>query len=302
MPTEQFSSSVATFALNLQNLFDKIKAGKTTWADFANVGISALSAITAMMQSVSQLWAAQQELELKQVEKKYERQIALAGSNSKRAKRLEEKKKKEEAAIKNKYQKKQNKIALATAVIQTAQNALMAYGSLAWIPTVGPVLGAIAAAAALAAGAIQIATIKKQQAAQGEFYSGGFTGGTRYRREAGVVHEGEFVANHLAVQNPALRPVLNLIDSAQRSNTVAALTAEDVSRAVAAPILTTAAAQQTAAVTTSSLAAPSTDPATRRAIEQLNQQLAEGIHASVSIDGRDGFARQWKRWKKLNGE
>lgn len=301
-PTEQFSSSVATFALNLQNLFDKIKAGKATWADFANVGISALSAITAMMQSVSQLWAAQQELELKQVEKKYERQIALAGSNSKRAKRLEEKKKKEEAAIKNKYQKKQNKIALATAVIQTAQNALMAYGSLAWIPTVGPVLGAIAAAAALAAGAIQIATIKKQQAAQGEFYVGGYTGGTRYRREAGVVHEGEFVANHLAVNNPALRPVLNLIDSAQRSNTVAALTAEDVSRAVAAPILTTAAAQQTAAVTTSSLASPATDPATRRAIEQLNQHLAEGIHASVSIDGRDGFARQWKRWQKLNGE
>lgn len=302
MPTEQFSSSVATFALNLQNLFDKIKAGKATWADFASVGIGALSAITAMMQSVSQLWAAQQELELKQVEKKYERQIRLAGSNSKRAKRLEEKKKKEEAAIKNKYQKKQNKIALATAVIQTAQNALMAYGSLAWIPTVGPVLGAIAAAAALAAGAIQIATIKKQQAAQGEFYVGGYTGGTRYRREAGVVHEGEFVANHLAVKNPALRPVLNLIDSAQRSNTVAALTAEDVSRAVAAPILTTAAAQQTAAVTTSSLAAPATDPATRRAIEQLNQQLAEGIHASVSIDGRDGFARQWRRWQKLNGE
>ena len=88
MPTEQFSSSVATFALNLQNLFDKIKAGKATWADFASVGIGALSAITAMMQSVSQLWAAQQELELKQVEKKYERQIALAGSNSKRIVRI----------------------------------------------------------------------------------------------------------------------------------------------------------------------------------------------------------------------
>lgn len=302
MPTDPLSASVVNLAQNISDLFQKIKEGKATWADFAKVGVSALSVITAAMQSVSQLWAAQQELELKQVEKKYERQIKLAGSNSKRAKRLEEKKKKEEAAIKNKYQKKQNKIALATAVIQTAQNALMAYGSLAWIPTVGPVLGAIAAAAALAAGAIQIATIKKQQAAQGEFYVGGYTGGTRYRREAGVVHEGEFVANHLAVQNPALRPVLNLIDSAQRSNTVAALTAEDVSRAVAAPILTTAAAQQTAAVTTSSLASPATDTATRRAIEQLNRQLAEGIHASVSIDGRDGFARQWRRWQKLNGE
>ena len=113
------------------------------------------------------------------------------------------------------------KIQIAQAIAQTAMNALNAYGSVVGIPIVGPALAVVAAAAAVAAGMIQIAAIKKQAQAQEEgYYSGGFTGGKRYRKEAGVVHEGEFVANHQAVNNPNVRPMLDFIDKAQRNNTV----------------------------------------------------------------------------------
>lgn len=73
---------------------------------------------------------------------------------------------------------------------------------------------------------------KQHQAEAAGYYEGGFTGPGDYRREAGVVHAGEFVANHKAVNNPQLLPALQLIDQAQRNNTVASLTATDVSRAV----------------------------------------------------------------------
>ena len=50
--------------------------------------------------------------------------------------------------------------------------------------------------------------------------------GDVYKRQ---VHEGEFVANHAAVNNPQLLPALRLIDMAQRNNTVGSLTALDLS-------------------------------------------------------------------------
>jgi len=197
------------------------------------------------MSAASSLYAAQAEYETAVVRKKYEKQIAAAGNNQKKVKKLQEKQQKEEAAIKNKYNKKQVKIQIAQAIAQTAMNALEAYGAMAKIPVVGPALGAIAAAAAVAAGMIQIAAIKKQAQAQEEgYYQGGFTGGKRYKNEAGVVHEGEFVANHQAVNNPSVRPMLDFLDKAQKNNTVGSLTADDISRqlgqggsAVVAPIV-----------------------------------------------------------------
>lgn len=151
----------------------------------------------------------------------------------------------------------------------------------------------------LAAGGIQIAAIKKQHAAESSgYYEGGFTGGSDYRRRAGIVHQGELVALHLAVQNPNVLPFLRLIDHAQRNNTIASLSAADVSRAIAAP-------QATANATTATAAAPAlqvVDTASGRtadAIVRLNENLEAGIRASVSITGEDGFERQWNRYNKM---
>ena len=306
-PTDEMSQGVINLAQNLSNLSQKIKEGKAQWQDYAAVGMAAMSMIMATMSQATQLFQAQSQLEQAEVTKRYDAQIKAAGKNSKRTKKLEEQKQAELAKIKSKYNRKQMKVQLAQAVAQTAMNAIMAYGSVVNIPIVGPIMAPIAAAAAVAAGAIQIAAIKKQHQAEAEgYYLGGFTGGRQYRRQAGIVHEGEFVANHQAVNNPNLMPVLQLIDHAQRTNTVARLTADDVSRVITAPQTTATLAGQ--AITTAATAANNTPtvqvvdtatPAQTDAINQLNQHLAQGIKAYVVMSGPDGLDQQYSRYKKL---
>ncbi len=306
-PTDAMSQSVIGLAQNLSNLSQKLKDGKAQWQDYAAAGMAAIQVVMATMSQATQLFQAQSQLEQAEVTKKYDAQIKAAGKNTKRTKKLEEQKQAELAKIKSKYNRKQMKVELAQAVAQTAMNAIMAYGSVVRIPIVGPIMAPIAAAAAIAAGAMQIAAIKKQHQAEAEgYYLGGFTGGKQYRRQAGIVHEGEFVANHQAVNNPHLMPVLQLIDHAQRTNTVARLTADDVSRAITAPQTTASLAGQ--AITTAATAANNTPslkvvdtatPAQTDAINQLNQQLAKGIKAYVVMSGPDGLDQQYTHYKKL---
>ena len=280
----------------LESLQAKLKDGEQTWEDYAAVAVSALAFISTALSSVAQLFSAQQQEEENAVTQRYDREIKKVGENSRKGKKLEEQKQKELAAVKNKYRKKQMGMEIAQAVASTAMAAINAYASaskVSWI------LGPIAAAMAVAAGGIQIAAIKKQHAAESSgYYEGGFTGGSDYRRRAGIVHQGEFVASHLAVQNPNVLPFLRLIDHAQRNNTIASLSAADVSRAIAAP-------QATANAATATAAAPAlqvVDTASSRtadAIARLNENLEAGIRASVSITGEDGFERQWNRYNKM---
>ncbi|MCR4602478.1 MAG: phage tail tape measure protein [Prevotella sp.] len=204
----------------------------------------AYNQINQIMSAASSLFSAQQDYELAILKKKYDKEIEAAGGNQKKVKKLQEKQAKEEAEIKSKYNARAVKIQIAQAIASTALSAINAYSSAAQVPLIGFTLAPIAAAAAIAAGAIQIAAIKKQaQAQEAGYYEGGYTGGKQYRRRAGVVHEGEFVANHQAVENPNVRPMLDFIDSAQRNNTIGRLSAEDVSRqlgggnAVVAPVV-----------------------------------------------------------------
>lgn len=279
---------------NIDKLQAKIKDGKATWEDYAAVAVSALSFVSAGMQAMSQLFSAQQREEEAAVTSRYDKEIKKAGENSRRGKKLEEQKQKELAKVKNKYRKKQMAMEIAQAVASTAMAAINSYASaskVSWL------LGPIAAAMATAAGMIQIAAIKKQHAAEADgYYAGGFTGGTNYRRAAGTVHEGEFVANHLAVQNPNIMPVLSLIDRAQRNNTVASLTAADVSRTLSAPAATAA---NTAAISPAVQVIDTASERTAEAIDRLNDALEQGIHASVSITGDDGLERQWTRYNRM---
>lgn len=300
--TDAMSQEVEQLAAALGSLKLKLKDGKAAWQDYAAVGVAALSTVSAMLSSVSQLYQAQQQEEEARVTARYDAEIKAAGSNSARAKKLEEQKQKETAAIKNKYNRKMQAVELAQAVAQTAMNAIMAYGSVVRIPIVGPILAVAAAAAAVAAGAIQIAAIKKQHAAQAAgYYEGGFTGGTAYHREAGVVHQGEFVANHQAVRNPALLPLLQLIDHAQRTNRVASLTPADVSRAIAAPMATSIATTQTANSPALQITTEDTNQQTQT-LNRLSDQIDQGITAIVTIDGPQGLDRQYRHYKQLNGQ
>ena len=259
---------------------------------------AAYDAISPIMSAMSSYYSAQSDYEVSVTEEKYDKMIEKAGNNTAKSKKLEEKKQKEVAKIKTKYAKKQMKMEIAQAIAQTAMSAIAAYGSaMSGVPyPANLVLAPIAAGIALAAGAIQIATIKKQQQAQeAGYYEGGFTGGNRYRHEAGVVHEGEFVANHNAVNNPQLLPALRLIDVAQRNNTVGRLTATDVSRAMGVGGATVVSAPTVNVQTDNSELADTLQQA-RDTLEKLGSLIDGGITANVSMEN---FKKQEKHWNQI---
>ena len=260
----------------------------------------AFSTVNTMLSAASSYAQACSDLETARINANYEKQIEAAGNNSEKKKRLEEKRDKELAAAKKKANKRAMVIQIAQATAQTAQSAINAYSSAAAIPIVGHILAPIAAATAVAAGMLQIATIKKQQQAQeAGYYEGGFTGGSSYRRKAGIVHEGEFVANHNAVNNPQVLPALQLIDEAQRNNTVGSLTAADISRSLGQGGATVVSAPSVT-VNTDNSELNATLSEARDVIDQLSLVLAQGIHAKCYIDGDDGIAKNLDHYKKLN--
>ena len=265
-------------------------------ANIASQMQAAYNSINQVMSAASSYFSAQQEYETAQVQKKYEKQIEAAGNNQKKVKKLQEQQQKEEAAIKTKYNKKQMTIQMAQAVAQTAVNAISAYGAALQIGPLGLTLAPIAAAMAIAAGMIQIAALKKQQEAQAAgYYEGGFTGGHRYRKEAGVVHEGEFVANHQAVQNPNILPFLNFLDQAQRNNTIGSLTMQDVSRSMGAggssQVITPIVNYQS-----DNAELRQAVDANREATEMFIDRLYDPIEARMSMQE---FDRDYKKYQKL---
>lgn len=260
---------------------------------------AAYNGINNILSAASAYAQACSDLEQAKISKNYEKQIAAAGNNSKKKKKLEEKRDKELAAAKSKANKKAMKIEIAQAIASTAMAAINAYSSAAAIPGTGWIMAPIAAGLATAAGMMQIATIKKQhQAEAAGYYDGGYTGGNRYRKEAGVVHEGEFVANHRAVNNSSIRPAFDLIDRAQRANTVGSLTADDISRALGAG---------SSAAVVAPIVNVSNDNAEVRqsldgvnfAVSRLNKTIENGIKADVSIAGRDGIDRRLKEYHRM---
>lgn len=293
---------VETWKAGFENLGSTLPEKLKSIADMAS---AAFAIMNEGVKSYTAYANAQRDLELAKVEKNYKAQIDAAGNNDKKRKKLEEQKEKEIAKIKTKYDKRAMVIEMAQAVASTAMAAINAYASAAQVPMIGYILGPIAASMALAAGALQIATIKKShQAQQMGYYEGGFTSrDPNNRREAGVVHANEFVANHNAVSNPQLLPVLRLIDQAQRNNTVGSLTREDVSRAIGQGAILgdmTVAQQRTAEQhdTSMVMVAASMERQTD-AINELNARLADGIESFMVMDGERGFDRSWERYQRM---
>ena len=308
-----FSSQIQ----NYQNTMEKLKelygsdkqnhaaymqAKAQVTADFLDKMVQQTSAayngINNILSSASAYAQACSDLEQAKISKNYEKQIAAAGKNSKKKKKLEEKRDKELAAAKSKANKKAMKIEIAQAIASTAMAAINAYSSAAAIKGTGWLLAPIAAGMATAAGMLQIATIKKQhQAEAAGYYEGGYTGGNRYRKEAGVVHEGEFVANHNAVNNSSIRPALDLIDRAQRTNTVGSLTADDITRSlgqgsstVVAPVVN---------VNNDNTEVRQSLDGVNAAVSRLTQTLDDGIEVEVPISGRRGLHRRLQDYQRI---
>lgn len=160
-------------------------------------------------------------------------------------------------------------------------------------------LAGIATAAAKIA--LITAAFESAKAVLGNFYTGGYTGSGDWDEPKGIVHSNEFVANRFAVANPAVRPVLDLIDAAQRSGTIANLTGGDIAAVAGSRPMT--AAQAPVVVT------PASQPNDRelmqtvrdlrRVISRLVVRLDEPIEAYGVISGRRGWKQKLDEYDKL---
>ena len=151
----------------------------------------------------------------------------------------------------------------------------------------------------VAKAALQIAAIKAGFAVVkgliGNFYTGGYTGGGEWDEPKGVVHSNEFVANRFAVANPSVRPVLDLINQAQRNNTISTLSAADISR-----VLPGSNSGQTVVVQNDNPELMALIAACSQAVGSLQERLKYPIKAAVSVSGKDGIDQATKDFNSMN--
>ena len=295
----------------LQNMTEDI----TEWlnSDLGQAVQGSFDTLTSGMSSIfsgmTSLIQAELEIQTAAIEKRYDKEISQAEGNNYKVKKLEEQKQKELAKKKNEANKKMFAMQVIQAVAQTAQNAISAYGSAAAIPLVGYILAPVAAAMAVAAGAIQIAAIKKQQqASESQGYAkGGFTPKGGKYEELGVVHAGEWVASQEMLANPVARPIINALDYAQRTNTIGSLRADDVSRTIAPVAYSTPQQQQpiivqqqpdglaTAAIVQNTKAIQSYADT----MKQLQQRLSEPFVTVNTVTGDTGIKQAQDEYDTL---
>lgn len=151
-----------------------------------------------------------------------------------------------------------------------------------------------------AAGEIALITaaFETAKSAIGNFYTGGFTSPGEWDKPQGIVHSNEFVANRFAVANPEILPVLKLIDTAQKNNTVGKLTSQDVSG-----VLRNGGQNQAAAVEV----IQATDPEIKQLIAEcttvmqtVKKRFEKRIVAETYLTGKGGINQAQKEYKKLD--
>lgn len=190
---------------------------------------AAIDATQQLLNSASSFFSAMQSRETAEVDAKYKRMIAAAKKQGKDTSKLEEQQEQEKAAIQKKYADRNFQIQVLQIIGNTAQGISKTIAELG-MPWAVPFV-----AMAAAAGAMQLASAKAAAEQAAGLYTGGYSddyqqGYTKKgdpRKQAGVipVHQNEFVANHRAVANPAVRPVLDVIDRHQRVGDIQMLNA-----------------------------------------------------------------------------
>ncbi len=125
----------------------------------------------------------------------------------------------------------------------------------------------------------------------GNFYTGGYTGGGDWDEPKGIVHSDEFVANRFAVANPAVRPVLDLIDHAQRTGSIDNLSSDDLAA------VTSKSDSSSVTVVSSPVAIPNegNDNEVKflliecsRLMKQMEERLKEPLLAHTYANGKGG--------------
>ena len=267
-------------------------AGKAMTESFSTI----VNQMGAIFSGLSEIIQAELDIQTAQIERKYDREISYAEGNKSQEVALEQQKEAEIAKAKQEANRKMFAMQVMQAVAQTAMSAISAYSSAAAIPVVGFVMAPIAAAMAVAAGAIQIAAIKKQQQASEAtgYMEGGFTKPGRKDEPAGIVHAGEWVASQDLLRNPQARAMIETLDYAQRTNTVGRLSASDVSQSITAP-QRIAKAQQSGEL----LAVASASQALSRSVNEMNGRLHEPFVTVNTVTGDTGIRKAQDEYEQL---
>ena len=149
-------------------------------------------------------------------------------------------------------------------------------------------LGFLGLAKAAAEIALITAAFQTAKAVINGFEEGGYTGYGKHDEPKGIVHAGEFVANRYAVSNPSVRPVLDLIDRAQKNNTIGSLTAKDVSAVLSGVSSTTNNTYyQQAAPVDNGMSAVMLEAV--KVMGALNKRLNEPIYTYTKATGKMGI-------------
>lgn len=149
----------------------------------------------------------------------------------------------------------------------------------------GVLIGMATAAAKIA---LITAAFETAKSVLGSFDVGGYTGDGQWDEPRGIVHAGEFVANRYAVRNPAVRPVLDLIDQAQRNNTIGSLTSTDVSRVINQSVHVTSSGPDNKLLQIDNSATEYLFQSIQQTISRLNKKLDEPILTYTKATGKMG--------------
>ena len=237
--------------------------------DFEDIIKSMQVLVSATLNGLSDAFNTFKQIEIDNVEAKYDAEIEAAQGNNEEIERLEQEKAQKKLDIEKKYADVQFAIKVSQIIANTALAIMMAFGQL------GPIAGAIAAGLMGATGAIQLAAASaERQKVKNMTLSGSSSSsksGARVAtgRESGgkidvkraqdgkffpnadydpdargfidrptvIVGEGpsghskEWVASNAAVSNPTIAPILDILDKSQQAGTIRTLDLNQVIRA-----------------------------------------------------------------------
>lgn len=263
-----------------------------------------LGAVSSLSNSAVSIIKAAQSKEEKALDEKYKYKLILAEGDNEATALLEEQKEAELLAIKKKYADKAFAFQVLAITAETAVAAMRAYSAALELGLPGIPLAPIMAGVAIAAGAAQIVVANQQREQAAQMWDGGYTGaGGKYEpRKLIQTHGGEFVANKNTVQ--LLRPMFDVIDYAQKTGNVAALTGPEMTAAVSGNVYRSPAVYQAPAAQASQDASSTPDilralAENTRIMARLNARLNDPIKAEVSITGENGVKKQQDSYDQL---
>ncbi len=251
-------------------------------------------------ENVSRIVNGIQEAETIKIESNYDKRIEAARKAGQDTANLEEEKEIKVKEVKKKYADIDFAITSAKIIANTAQAVMKMWAE-------GGILGPALAILAGGAGLAELAVANSQRESIKNFYTGGFTDpGDKYEPR-GIVHAGEFVANQEATSHAPLRRVFNLVDYAQRTNTVASISIQDIARSLG--VKNGYAAGGYVAEAKGNIQTPVVVPNYPELINMLNEtravnaallsELKRGIIAKSVISGDDGVAKRLEDYNQL---